>query len=126
MRGFALERESKPGTQPAENTNMPRRARRPHFGSDDVKRLLVELHRARSDAIMCGAAAGFGSPRHMLVETLQKAIDALGQELTGDPRFFSAAGSTGPVTGISKLLSELADQLAGRTPGLPPHAPGGS
>jgi hypothetical protein len=42
----------------------------------------------RHDALICGAAAGYGSPRHRKVEVLTQAIDALAEELTGDPEFY--------------------------------------
>jgi hypothetical protein len=46
------------------------------------------MRTARYDAIMCGAAAGYGSEGYRKSEALQKAIDALAEELTGDPEFY--------------------------------------
>jgi hypothetical protein len=46
------------------------------------------MRTARYDALICGAAAGYGSDRHKKCEALQKAIDALAEELTGDPGFY--------------------------------------
>jgi hypothetical protein len=55
------------------------------------------MRMARHDAIICGAAAGFGSERYKKCDTLQEAIDALAEELTGDPEFYwskpAASGS---------------------------------
>lgn len=46
------------------------------------------MRTARYDAGICGAAAGYGSERHKRCDALQKAIDALAEELTGDPEFY--------------------------------------
>jgi hypothetical protein len=46
------------------------------------------MRTVRHDALICGAAAGYGSPRHRNCEALAGAIDALAEELTGDPEFF--------------------------------------
>jgi len=50
--------------------------------------LLAAMRTARYDAGICGAAAGYGSARHRKSDALQKAIDALAEELTGDPEFY--------------------------------------
>jgi hypothetical protein len=55
------------------------------------------MRTARYDANLCGAAAGYGSERYEKCEALRKAIDALAEELTGDPEFYwnkPAQGST--------------------------------
>jgi hypothetical protein len=44
----------------------------------------------RNLAGMCAAATGFGSPRYQLMQALAHAIDALAQDLTGDPALFAA------------------------------------
>jgi hypothetical protein len=46
------------------------------------------MRTARHDALICGAAAGYASERYGKCEALQKAIDALAEELTGDPEFY--------------------------------------
>jgi hypothetical protein len=67
---------------------MVRRGRRPSFGPDATARLLGAMRTARYDALICGAAGGYGSDRYRKREALQKAIDALAEELTGDPEFY--------------------------------------
>ena len=67
---------------------MPRRGRHPSFGPDQVAYLLGDMRSVRHQAILCGAATGFGSARHQKVEALTKAIDALAEDLTGDPKFY--------------------------------------
>jgi hypothetical protein len=46
------------------------------------------MRNVRHYAILCGAAAGFGSPRHQKVQALRAAIDALAEDLTADPKFY--------------------------------------
>ncbi len=65
-----------------------RRARHPYFGPQQTADLLGAMRSARKYAIYCGASAGYGTPRHQKTEALQKAIDALAEELTGDPKFY--------------------------------------
>jgi hypothetical protein len=67
---------------------MVRRGRRPSFGPTEIARLLGAMRTARYDALLCGAAAGYGSERHKKCEALTKAIDALAEELIGDPEFY--------------------------------------
>jgi len=67
---------------------MARRGRRPSFGPTETARLLGAMRTARHDAILCGAAAGYGSERHRKCEALRLAIDALAEDLTGDPEFY--------------------------------------
>jgi hypothetical protein len=67
---------------------MVRRGRRPSFGPEQTARLLTAMRTVRNDALICGAAAGYHSDRHKKCEALQRAIDALAEELTGDPEFF--------------------------------------
>jgi hypothetical protein len=65
------------------------------------------MRSARHEAILYGAATGFGSASHQKVEALTKAIDALAEELAGDPQFYwkkvapsqsqRALGETAPV-----------------------------
>jgi hypothetical protein len=74
---------------------MVRRGRRPSFGPSETARLLGAMRTARYDALLCGAAAGYGSARHRKCEALQQAIDALAEELTGDPEFFWDKPSAG-------------------------------
>jgi hypothetical protein len=45
------------------------------------------MRTVRHDALICDAAAGYRSERHKKCEALQQAIDALAEELTGDPEF---------------------------------------
>jgi hypothetical protein len=67
-----------------------RRPFRPTFGHDDEKRLIEAMRELRGLAGMCAAASGFGSRRYQLVQALAHAIDALAQDLTGDPALFAA------------------------------------
>jgi len=66
---------------------MTRRGRRPSFGPEQTARLLTVMRTVRHDALICDAAAGYRSERHKKCEALQQAIDALAEELTGDPEF---------------------------------------
>ena len=50
--------------------------------------LLEAMRTVRYDTIICAAVAGHGSERHKKCEALQKAIDALAEELTGDSEFY--------------------------------------
>ena len=54
----------------------------------DRDALLRAMGDARDRASLCGGASGFGSPRHRLCADMQKAIDALAADLTGDPAYF--------------------------------------
>ena len=74
---------------------MVRRGRRPSFGPDEIARLLGAMRTARHDALICGAAAGYGSERHKKCDDLKKAIDALAEGLTGDPEFYWTKAATG-------------------------------
>jgi hypothetical protein len=69
---------------------MPRRPLRPSFGPADEARLIEAMRTARSLAGQCAAASGFGSPRYRLVLAMGASIDALAQDLTGDPALFAA------------------------------------
>jgi len=42
------------------------------------------MRTVRYHALICGASAGYGSERYKKCEALQKAIDALAEELTRD------------------------------------------
>jgi hypothetical protein len=46
------------------------------------------MRTARYNALICGAAAGYHSERHKKCDDLKKAIDALAEDLTGDPEFY--------------------------------------
>ena len=53
------------------------------------------MRTVRHGTLICGAAAGYGSSRHRKCETLTAAIDALAEELTGDPEFYWNKPATG-------------------------------
>jgi hypothetical protein len=74
---------------------MGRHGRRPSFEGHDRVTLLEFMERARHLALLCGAAAGYHSARHEKCEALQKAIDALAEDLTGDPQFYWIKPSRG-------------------------------
>lgn len=71
---------------------MSRRARRPAFHARRQEKLLHALNDARYRAIMCGAAAGYGSPRYLKTHAVTQAIDALAEELTGYRNLFHDLG----------------------------------
>jgi hypothetical protein len=67
---------------------MIRRPLRPHFGPDDQKKLIEALGNARDWTIKCLSAADFHSPRMAKCEALNRCIDDLAEELTGDRKLF--------------------------------------
>jgi hypothetical protein len=68
---------------------MIRRPLRPSFGPDDQKLLIEALRNARDFIIKCSCAAPFGSSRRQKCDALVKGIDALAEELTGEPKLFA-------------------------------------
>ena len=66
------------------------RAKRPHFSPLDKHPLLDALGNARHWVIRFSSAQDFHSPQRRICEDLNKAIDALAGELTGDPSYFHA------------------------------------
>jgi hypothetical protein len=60
----------------------------PLVRAEEITRLLGAMRTVPHDALICGAAAGYGSDRHRKCDDLKKAIDALAEELTGDPEFY--------------------------------------
>jgi hypothetical protein len=69
------------------------RARRPSFSPSDQEALLKVLGEVRHRALLCGSAAGYGSPRHELTARLSDAIDDVAADLTGDREHFWDKGS---------------------------------
>jgi hypothetical protein len=67
-----------------------RRPLRPHFSFQDQNELLAVMERARTSADRFGASRGYNSPQHKHANELQKTIDALATELTGDPTYYHA------------------------------------
>jgi hypothetical protein len=53
-----------------------------------MARLLGGMRSVRYYAILCGAAAGYNSPRYGKTDALRKAIDTLAEDLTGDGQFY--------------------------------------
>ena len=62
----------------------------------DQDALLAALDEARRRKIMCGAAAGYGSPRWVKCDLITAAIDGLAEDLTGHRNLFHDQGSTTP------------------------------
>ncbi len=80
---------------------MIRRPLRSSFSIEDRGRLLEALGRARACTITCSSAERPSSERYAKCRAVTASIDALAEDLTGDPTFFhtkvkpSDIGSTG-------------------------------
>jgi hypothetical protein len=67
---------------------MIRRPLRSNFGMEDRSRLLEALGRARTCTITCSSAENPSSERYAKCSAVTASIDALAEDLTGDPTFF--------------------------------------
>lgn len=67
---------------------MPRRARHPHFSHAEQASLLQAMGNVRRAIIYCGSAERHASPRAAKCDAARAAIDALAEDLTGDPQYF--------------------------------------
>jgi hypothetical protein len=73
------------------------RARRPHFGFHDQQKLLETLGNARDWVTKCGSGCtDFGSARYQKCRGVQKAIDELAEDLTGDRAYFHLKAHSTP------------------------------
>ena len=64
----------------------------PRFSKEEEERLLAFMEVTRQLNVYYGAASVFGSPQHVLSETLTNAIDQLGEHISGVPKLFLPDG----------------------------------